>query len=141
MVAKFTLVLCTAVVAVLGVRYFTVEQTRENAEHEDIPMSIRILDPTREVGELAVGEHTISLKLINDSARSSRVIGMDEACMGTVCFGPVFSMQMPIPAHAEINYDCLLKIRQPGPFEIPLGIFIEDHGIRKLTVTLRGVGK
>lgn len=38
------------------------------------------------------------------------------------------------------EYTCELSVKKPGPFEAPMTLFLEDNGIREVTLTVRGVG-
>lgn len=45
-----------------------------------------------------------------------------------------------IPAGGTVEYPCELTVKGPGPFEAEIVLFLEDNGIREVTLTVRGVG-
>ncbi len=47
---------------------------------------------------------------------------------------------MTIPAGQTVEYPCELTVHKPGPFESEMVLFLEDNGIREVTLTVRGVG-
>lgn len=46
---------------------------------------------------------------------------------------------MPVPAGGTAEYPCELTVKQPGPFAADITLFLEDNGIRAVTVSVKGV--
>lgn len=45
-----------------------------------------------------------------------------------------------IPPGQTIEYPCELTVLNPDPFAAGITLFLEDHGIRKVMLTVCGVG-
>lgn len=46
---------------------------------------------------------------------------------------------MAVPAGESVEYPCELSIKHPGPFEAEITLFLEDNGIREVTLSVKGV--
>ncbi len=57
-----------------------------------------------------------------------------------MCFSSEHPDQVTISAGETFHYRCELAVHEPGPFVAELTIFLEDNGIREVTVTVRGTG-
>ena len=62
-----------ALLATLGILYFT------TPEEPPFGQALTVHDGDRDVGTLALGEHTIAFRITNASSLPLRVIGMHEA--------------------------------------------------------------
>ncbi len=56
------------------------------------------------------------------------------------CFRAKHHSQVTILAGQTAEYPCELTVHKPGPFESEMVLFLEDNGIREVTLTVRGVG-
>ena len=45
-----------------------------------------------------------------------------------------------IPAGETFQYECELVVNEPGSFEAQIDIYMDENGLRKVTLTIRGVG-
>ena len=45
-----------------------------------------------------------------------------------------------VPAGESIEYPCELTVNDAGEFEAEIVLYLEDNGIREVTLTVRGVG-
>jgi hypothetical protein len=92
-----------------------------------------------EVCDCAAGEETsVVVHLHNSSGQSIRVLGL-VTCWGQNCrFGPKRSddtFELP-PGPSDL--ECSLLVQQAGVFSSQLTLYIDDQGIRRIPLTVRG---
>ena len=56
-----------------------------------------------------------------------------------MCFSSKHHEQVTVGPGETFNYECVLSLKKPGPFEAKIAIFLEDNGIRIVELTVRGV--
>jgi hypothetical protein len=106
------------------------------------PMSdppLRVVWPGPDLGEVAVGAHELVVRVTNPAGQSRRIIGMMKTCGSNSCISPRHYEPVVIPPGGTVSFLCLLEIRQPMPFEVPMVLYLEDNGAREVKQTLRGV--
>lgn len=106
-----------------------------------LPPSLVVDDPDREVGGLEVGQPlAVSFRIGNSATTPRRVVGVHATCGPSGCFLPVSPEQLDIPPADEVDYRCELKITKAGPFDCRMELFLDDGGLRQVTLRVRGVG-
>ncbi len=93
-----------------------------------------------ELGTVPVGEHVVAFEMTNPADRPRRIVGLNEGCQGGVCLLSRHHEQITVPAGGTFRYECDVKVRQPGPFDLQIAVFLEDGGIRTVTLAARGTG-
>ncbi len=132
---------CCCLIAIFFVGY-TILQYTIAVEEPPLGEAITLPEPDMDLGFLPIAEgNCIKIHLMNRSSESLRVVGMSQACGQNVCYHAKDTYYVIIPAHGEVDYECMLSIRSAGPFKITATLFVDDNGLRKIPVTLRGVGK
>ncbi len=48
---------------------------------------------------------------------------------------------MDISPGATVVLECTLDVMRPEPFESQLHVFVDDHGLREIVLTVRGEAK
>lgn len=103
----------------------------------DLPL---VVDwPVRDLGQLSIGSHEVTIHVTNPAGRTRRVIGMMSGCRPNVCFGAKLAEPVAVPPGETVEYVCEVTITGSGPFEFPILLHLEDNGIRTVEQTLRGV--
>lgn len=104
-----------------------------------------MIDPDPDLGLLPVGSTTeFAYRITNTGSRPIRIIGFEgDACGSTWCVTPKFrsqstSQSAAIPSGETIRFPCELKITRPGPIDWTMGLFVDDNGIHKVRLTVRG---
>lgn len=54
------------------------------------------------------------------------------------CFGPKHSEVITIGPGETLLYVCVLHLYEPGPFESSMNLFLDEDGIRKIKLEVRG---
>ena len=83
------------------------------------------------------------MKLANPSALMAERFGRGDLgiagqCTGNFCFTSVQSAPVLIPPNGSLVINCILEVKSPGPIDAEIKIYLEENGIR--TVTLRVTG-
>ncbi len=94
-----------------------------------------------ELGAVPLGEHVVAFEMTNPADRPRRIVGLNEGCQGGVCLRSRHHDQITVPAGGTFRYECDVKVREPGPFDLQIAVFLEDGGIRTVTLAARGTGR
>ena len=101
--------------------------------------SLSVEQADRDLGPLAAGrEHDVEFVLHNAGDRECRVVGVNFTCGTTCCFGMKQFERLSIPPHGSAVLTLQLELRNPGPFEGELTIYVDDGGARGIRLTVRG---
>ena len=60
--------------------------------------------------------------------------------MARLCFSSKHHEQVAVGPGETFAYHCKLSVVAAGRFEAAIGLFLEDNGIREVSLTVRGVG-
>lgn len=93
-----------------------------------------------DLGSVPVGEHVAVFEMTNPAARPRRIVGLNEGCQGTVCIRSRHHEQVTVGAGETFRYECTIHVREPGPFDLRIAVFLEDDGIRTVEIGARGTG-
>ena len=104
---------------------------------------LTIDDPDRDLGPTPLGDHTVRFAPHNPAARPRSVVGGGGGCGRNACLGPVqrdHADRLTVPAGGTADFVCELSVKGEGPFEVPVVLFLDDNGLRRVQMTVRGVG-
>ena len=88
---------------------------------------------------MPVGVRTITVSVTNPADRPRRVIGITEGCRpGGCCWKAVRAGQVSVAPGQTVPYELELTVGQPGPFETNVELYLEDKGIKAVSLTFRG---
>ena len=76
--------------------------------------------------------------LTNPSKEPRRILGMAVQCVGNCCFKTVQDAPVLVSPGGSFDLDLELDVSRPGPIDAEIKIYLEENGIR--TVTLRVTG-
>ncbi|HXD86290.1 MAG TPA: hypothetical protein VN641_07340, partial [Urbifossiella sp.] len=63
-----------------------------------------------------------------------------EVCSTKVCLGSGQPLNATIAAHSSYSLRCELHVQVVGPFESSFDVYLDDAGLRTVTLTVRGIG-
>jgi hypothetical protein len=93
-----------------------------------------------DVGNVPLGSTPVEFKIQNTGTSPRRIIGRLEVCSSRVCIGSGQPLDATIAANSSYNLICELHVQAVGPFESSLDVYLDDFGLRTVTLTVRGVG-
>lgn len=85
-----------------------------------------------------LGKHLIVTTITNPSNKERRIIGMEGQCRGLNCIKPLRDTPLNVAAFGAVDIECEVLLGRPGPIDIEIKLYLEENGIR--TVTLRVTG-
>lgn len=98
-------------------------------------------EPIKNVGQQAVGQHTISVRLRNASTDILHVTVPPGGCGETACLISGNSERaMTLGSRETASLDLNLIVRKAGPFSAQLRLLAWGSRTESLTVTVEGVG-
>jgi hypothetical protein len=86
--------------------------------------------PVRDLGRVGLGEHQVEVHVTNPAPRPRQIMGMMRGCRETCCFGPANPEAVAVGPGATVTYPCLIEIDRPGPFSVPVVLFLAEAGVR-----------
>jgi hypothetical protein len=98
--------------------------------------------PSRELGDLSIGEHPVEFQIANSTDRPLRILGFDGGgCTASYCFRSMVDVpDRAINPGEAFVFRCLLQLHKPGEFNCSFVLFLEDGGTRKMTLSVKGIG-
>ena len=94
-----------------------------------------------DLGDVPVGERVVTFQMTNPADRPRRIVGLNEGCQGTVCIRSRHHEQVTVGPGETFRYECDLHVREPGPFDLRIVVFLEDDGIRTVEIGAIGTGR
>ena len=92
-----------------------------------------------ELGDCAAGQDVdVVFRLQNNSGKPIPVLGMVLSCGARCCLTlkqPDYPPEFP-PGPNDI--ECSLKINEPGTFSTDMRVYVDDQGMRDITLTVKG---
>jgi hypothetical protein len=121
--------------------YLIVPSSRTSNEPEALAVAVSF---TPELGNIAVGAHIIPVTIKNNTTEPKHIYGANGICAKNVCcklradrdYSRVIAVNGLEACVMEIEID----VREPGPFEAPFCLYVENNGMQKLEITMSGVG-
>lgn len=130
--AKFSLLLAVASASAAGLLWATGRRAI------DVPLDVRC--DHLELGKILVGRHDVAFQIHNPNQQPRHVVGVSECCFANCCVGPKAQQQVEVEPGATQTYVCYIRVKSAGPFEAPITLYLDDDGLREVTLTVRGVG-
>lgn len=131
--------ICGAAAVVCGV-LAVVEYVREERLNRPEPPWV-VSPEVADLGEVPVGERVVAFEMTNPADRPRRVVGLNEGCQGNVCIRSRHRGQVTVGPGETFRYECDLHVREPGPFDLRIVVFLEDGGIRAVEIGAKGTGR
>lgn len=85
-------------------------------------------------------EFKVPIHISNPTAAPRRIIGVSPSCGKNCCYSPEIMSHIEVPPQGEIEYTCSVYIPRPGPFVCHMKLFLDDCGLRKVTLIVKGTG-
>jgi hypothetical protein len=142
--SRALLLAAVGLVVVAGYRWR--EESRFDHRPDPSPvLGFVVEQPDRDLGVLPVGNSVeVAYLITNTGPGPIRLIGSaGGGCGVNCCFGPKYAEEINrrpivIPPRETLHFPCELDIRQPGPIEWKMTLFLEDNGIRNVQIGVRG---
>jgi len=131
--------LCGLAAVVCGV-LAAVEYAREQRMNRPEPPWV-VAPEVADVGDVPVGDRVLTFEMTNPADRPRRIVGLNEGCQGTVCIRSRHHGQVTVGPGETFRYECDLKVREPGEFDLRIAVFLEDGGIRTVEIGAKGTGR
>jgi len=82
----------------------------------------------------------VSFHLINHSSQSLPILGLRGACGSNCCFRVNQGDMAKVPP-GRSKVDLLVRPVAEGSFDAEVSFYVEDHGLREIRVSIRGMAK
>jgi hypothetical protein len=112
--------------------------TSDATRDEKFPLGSADQDVGSIVADLSI--QGVTLRFHNPQATPVRIIGTSTGCYPGCCFRADVSEAVTIPPGGERTFPAEVKVSEPGPFDIPVTLFLDHKGLQSQTVRLRGQG-
>jgi hypothetical protein len=105
------------------------------------PATILELDtPSINYGSLPSGDAEVKVRIHNRSTtRTARIIHVGTGCKINCCYKPKEIDPVEIAPGQSLDYPYIIMFG-PGPFEATVPVFVDDGGLRTLSLEIRGTG-
>lgn len=130
------LLLCSLVLIGFGVWRAVVPSALE--PKPDAPLLVEF--PSADLGNLQTGNNEFQVRIMNPNSSPRRVLGLSSGCRANACFLSHHQEPVTIPPGETVTCTWGIELHSPGPFELPLALYLEENGIREVKLTVRGVG-
>lgn len=145
MMHRAALALGVAAAALAAVGLYQWQAVSDDPASESAGPHFVVRDPDPDLGLLVVGTTTeFAYDITNTGTAPVCIIGFEGSGCGTTwCITPRFhcgisDRSAPIPPGETLRFPCELKITRPGPIDWTMALFIDDNGIHKVRLTVRG---
>ena len=91
--------------------------------------------------DVPLGKREVVVRFENPGTVARRIIGLQEACGQRCCLSSKHPELVSIPAGGTFEYHCEVDVRSAGKLECEMHIYLEDNGIRTVTVRITGTAK
>jgi hypothetical protein len=98
------------------------------------------VETNADLGNVPLGESKLTFTVTNPAGRPRRVLGVVSYCNARLCVMGGEPPVLVVPAGGKAVYTCTLALKESGPFEAKVTLFLEESGTREATFTVRGVG-
>lgn len=102
------------------------------------PLEVRSAD--QDLGEVPLGVRDVTIVVHNPGRQPHRIIDSGGVCAPTCCVKPKHPEPITIAPGETAEISCELKVALPGPFKAEFPIFLDENGLQRVMVTVRGVG-
>lgn len=102
------------------------------------PLEVRSTD--QDLGQVPLGTRDVTISVHNPSRYPHRIIDAGGVCTGTCCVSLTHPDPITIAPGETAYISCELKVAVPGPFKVEFPVFLDENGLQKVMVIVRGVG-
>lgn len=126
-------VACVALLGLAGWSYFT--------EHRPPPPPGLEVDAVVELGDVVIHKpFPVVTRARNTSHWPARILNVGSGCGPRCCYRPLQEGPIEVPPGGKAEYRWEATIVGAGPFEAQVPMFLDDGGLRNVTILLRGNG-
>ena len=90
------------------------------------------------LGEVPLGSHTLQTTITNTSKEPRRILGSAGQCVANCCVKPLLESVLVVPPGGSVEIQCEVMASRPGPLEAEIKIYLEENGIRTVTLHVTG---
>jgi hypothetical protein len=127
-------------VVVAGWLAYGNKQRSERANIAGAASSLSVDHPDQDLGESAVGVHSIDYMITNETQTERRILGARGACTLTCCLTPPADLGVvPLAPGQTYRLRCQAQVHREGPFESSLTLFVDDDGAREIHLSVKGI--
>jgi hypothetical protein len=131
----------SAAAAVACGAFAAVEYCREQRSPEPEP-AWTVTPEAYDLGEVPFGERVVVFEITNPADRPREIVGLTEqGCIDGICLISGHQGRVTVPAGGTFRYECTVRVRSPGPFERQILVYLDEGGIRTVTLAARGTGR
>lgn len=100
-----------------------------------------VVDNQRDLGAISLGTHIVDFEIFNSSTNKSKtLLNISYTCGKSGCISVEGwnDQSVTIPPGGKISLPCRVALFAPGPFEFGLPVFVEDGGLREISLVVKG---
>lgn len=90
------------------------------------------------LGEVPTGSRIITVEITNRADVPRRILGAEGQCRATGCFQPLQDTPVILQPGESVKFLCELTIVRHGMIDITLDVYLEENGIRTVTLHVTG---
>ncbi len=90
------------------------------------------------LGEVPLGSHTFQTTITNPSNEPRRILGSAGQCVANCCVKPLLEEAIFVPPGGSADVQCEVMASRPGPLGAEIKIYLEENGIRTVTLHVTG---
>lgn len=91
-----------------------------------------------DLGSLTPGDYDVVVTVTNAADAPRRVLGLTEGCRENCCFRSGHRYPVSVPPHGVFDYHIVFTAYKPGPFDVTLGLHLEEEAVHTVMITIRG---
>jgi hypothetical protein len=99
-----------------------------------------VQEPDRDLANVVIGKSLHVFQVRNESDQPSEIIGVEEFCTPKCCLQSKGHERVMVQPGETFAFTCQLDVMHTGEFKAELVLFLKDHGIRPVRLTVHGVG-
>jgi hypothetical protein len=97
-------------------------------------------EPSRDLGTVPIGIHSVRYVITNVGTGPCSILGVREHCgLCSCCTAKSREARIVLPGEA-VEYECRLRVTDALPFESELTLYVDDGGLRVITLSMKGTG-
>jgi hypothetical protein len=116
---------------------------RDAGAQENEPTGgLHIEEADIDLGEVPIRQdYSVTTRVHNPSHRPARILNVAQGCAEGFCFRSIDGPEpVLVSAGSTVEYSWLLSVPDVGPFEGQVPLYVDDGGLRTITLTVRGKG-
>jgi hypothetical protein len=101
---------------------------------------LSVTPPDSDLGIVPLGERELMFRVSNRGDQPRRIVGMNQACANGCCYRAANPDQVDVPPGETVEYRCVLAVKEVGPFDGEIVLFLDEDGFRTFSLPIHGVG-